>query len=125
MLRRVSMLSAGIDEPASAYVWERLSAEQYEDGVVDGFVKLTPALRAYAVAGVLHMDHLADLVESPLHARQLRHAARDAAEALSADRVEVEEQLRSMLERHAEEWRAFRKFLGPRSFVSQLASARS
>ena len=71
------------------------------------------------------MDHLADLVESPLHARQLRHAARDAAEALSADRVEVEEQLRSMLERHAEEWRAFRKFLGPRSFVSQLASARS
>lgn len=124
MLRRVSMLSAGIDEPASAYVWERLSAEQYEDGVVDGFVKLTPALRAYAVAGVLHMDHLADLVESPLHARLLRRAARDAAEALSSDPVEVEEQLRSMLERHAEEWRAFRKALGPRSFVSQLASAR-
>ena len=124
MLRRVSMMSAGIHEPASSYVWERLSAEQYEDGVVDGFVKLTPALRAYAVAGVLHMDHLADLVESPLHARQLRHAARDAAEALSSDPVEVEEQLRSMLERHAEEWRVFRKALGPRSFVSQLASAR-
>lgn len=125
MLRRVSMLSAGIDEPASTYVWERLSAEQYEDGVVEGFVKLTPALRAYAVAGVLHMDHLADLVESPLHARQLRRAARETAEALGSDPLQVEEQLRSMLERHAEEWRAFRKALGPQSFVSQLASARS
>lgn len=125
MLRRVSMMSAGIEEPTSAYVWERLSAEQYEDGVVDGFVRLTPALRDYAVAGVLHMDHLADLVESPLHARQLRRAARDAAEALGEDSVQVEEQLRSMLDRHAEEWRAFRKALGSSSFVSQLASARS
>lgn len=124
MLRRVSMLSAGIEEPASTYIWERLSAEQYEDGVVEGFVKLGPALRAYAVAGVLHMDHLADLVESPLHARQLGHVARGTAEALGSDPHEVEEQLRSMLERHAGEWRAFRKALGPQSFVSQLASTR-
>lgn len=124
MLRRVSMFTAGIEEPVGTYVWETLSAEEFAEGAANGFVRLTPALRQYAIAGVLHMDHLADLVESPLHARLLRRSARDTAEALNSDPVHVEDQLRSMLDRHAEEWRAFRQALGPRSFVSQLASTR-
>jgi phage terminase Nu1 subunit (DNA packaging protein) len=70
------------------------------------------------------MDHLADLVESPLHARTLRRVARDTAEALDENPADVEQRFRLMLERHAEEWRAFRKSLGERSFVAQLASAR-
>lgn len=124
MLRRLSMFTAGIDEPSETYVWERLSAERLDDGLAGGFDNITPALREYAVAGVLHMDHLADLVESPLHTRTLRRVARDTAEALDQDPANVEQQLRAMLERHAEEWRAFRKSLGQRSFVAQLASAR-
>jgi hypothetical protein len=67
---------------------------------------------------------LADLAESPLHARSLRRAARETAEALDEDPLAVEQQLREMLGRHAAEWRAFRQALGPDSFVGRLASAR-
>ncbi len=124
MLRRMSMFTAGIDEPAETYIWENLSANRLEDGVAKGFNGLTSKLRAYAVAGVLHMDHLAEFAESPLHARSLRRAARETAEALDGDPAVVEHQLREMLGRHAAEWRVFRKSLGPDSFVARLASAR-
>lgn len=124
MLRRMSMFTAGIEEPADTYIWERLTASRLEDGVAAGFDKITSKMRSYAVAGVLHMDHLADLAESPLHARSLRRAARETAEALDEDPLAVEQQLREMLGRHAAEWRAFRQALGPDSFVGRLASAR-
>jgi hypothetical protein len=122
MLRRMSMFAAGIDEPPETYIWERLSAMDFEEGAAQGFVHITPAMRHYAIAGVLHMDHLADLAESPAHARTIHRAARDTAEALERDSVSVEQQLHSLLERHAAEWRAFRRALGPSSFVSKLAS---
>ena len=125
MLRRMSMFTAGIDEPANTYIWERLTAERLEDGVAAGFDKITSKMRRYAVAGVLHMDHLAELAESPLHARSLRRAARETAEALDGDPAAVEQQLRDMLGRHAAEWRAFREALGPDSFVARLASAKT
>lgn len=124
MLRRMSMFTAGIEEPADTYIWERLTAQRLEDGVAARFDKITSKMRSYAVAGVLHMDHLADLAESPLHARSLRRAARETAEALDGDPAAVEQQLREMLGRHAAEWRGFRKALGWDSFVSRLASAR-
>lgn len=123
MLRRMSMFTAGIDEPSDTYVWERLGAATFDDGAATGFKAITPALRNYAVAGVLHMDHLADLVGSRLHARVLARVARETADALGAESTGVEVSLRHMLERHAAEWRAFRRALGPESFVTQLASA--
>lgn len=124
MLRRMSIFTAGIDEPGETYIWENLSAERLEDGVAKGFIGITSKLRAYAVAGVLHMDHLAEFAESPLHARSLRRAARETAEALDGDPAAMEQQLREMLGRHAAEWWAFRQSLGPDSFVARLASAR-
>ena len=117
-------VAAGIDEPPETYVWERLSAVHFEEGAAQGFVHITPSMRHYGIAGVLHMDHLADLVETPTHARMLRRAARETAEALEGDPVGVEHQLHSLLERHAAEWRAFRRALGPDSFVAKLASAK-
>ncbi len=125
MLRRMSMFTAGIEEKPETYVWERLSASRFEEGAAQGFVRITPALRDYAIAGVLHMDHLAGLADSPLHARAVRRAARDTAEALEQDDKEVEHLLRSLLDRHAAEWRGFRRALGPESFVAKLASTKS
>ena len=124
MLRRMSMFTAGIEEPSDTYIWERLAAQSLEDGVAAGFNKITSKMRSYAVAGILHMDHLAEIAESPLHARSLRRASRETAEALNGDPATVEQQLREMLVRHAAEWRAFRQALGPESFVVRLASAR-
>ena len=124
MLRRMSRFTAAIAAPAETYIWERLAAARLEDGVAKGFDGITPKLRAYAVAGVLHLDHLAEFAESPLHARSLRRAARETAEALDGDPAAMEQQLREMLGRHAGEWRAFRQSLGPDSFVARLASAK-
>lgn len=124
MLRRMSVFTAGIDEPTETYIWESLSVARFEDGAASGFKHITPALREYAIAGVLHMDHLAELPTSPLHMRSLRRAARDTAEVLDRDPVEIEQLLRCMLENHADEWRVFRRSLGSSSFITRLASAR-
>lgn len=124
MLRRMSMFTAGIAESPETYIWERLSADRLDDGAASGFKGITSKLRSYAVAGVLHMDHLAELAESPLHARSLRRAARETAEALDGEPAAVEQQLCEMLVRHAAEWRAFRQALGQDSFVARLASAK-
>ena len=124
MLRRMSMFTAGIAEAPETYIWERLAASDLRDGAATGFRRFTVALREYAVAGVLHMDHLAHVAESPLYNNTLRRVARDTAEALDENPCEVEHELRGLLWRHAEEWRAFRNSLGQRSFVTQLASAK-
>ena len=61
MLRRLSMHAAGVEEPAANYIWEDLSAPEIEKGAVLGFTLMTSSLREHAIAGVLHLDHLASL----------------------------------------------------------------
>ena len=125
MLRRVSMFTAGLAEAPDAYIWENLSAPTFEDGVADGFTGITGALREHAIAGVLHMDHLADLATSPSAARAVRRIARETAEVLHEDSVEIEGRLRSLLARHADEWRRFLGSLAPESFVRGLAATQA
>lgn len=122
MLRRMSMFTAGLAEPADAYVWENLSAPTFEGGAAEGFTEITTALRDHAVAGVLHMDHLADLATSQSSVRAVRRVARETAEALQEDPVEVERNLRALLARHAAEWRQFLGSLSPQSFVRNLSA---
>lgn len=122
MLRRMSMFSAGLSEPADAYVWENLSAPIFEDGVADGFTSITGSMREHAIAGVLHMDHLADLATAPSAARAVRRIARETAEVMHEDPIEIEARLRSLLSRHAAEWRRFLDALAPDSFVRGLSA---
>lgn len=125
MLRRVSMLTAGLPEPVDAYIWENLSASTFEDGVADGFTGITGAMREHAIAGVLHMDHLADLATAPSAARAVRRIARETAEVLHEDPVEIEGRLRLLLARHAAEWLRFLGSLAPESFVRGLSAIRA
>jgi 7-cyano-7-deazaguanine synthase in queuosine biosynthesis len=122
MLRRMSMFTAGLPEAADAYIWENLSASTFEDGVAAGFTGITGALREHAIAGVLHMDHLADLAAAPSAARAVRRIARETAEVLHEDSAEIEGRLRSLLARHADEWRRFLASLAPESFVRGLSA---
>ena len=81
MLRRMSIHAAGLSEPPERYVWERLTTRAFEDGAEPSFRakgKITGALREYAIAGALHLDHLAVLAGSAAHdraidARRLSH----------------------------------------------------
>lgn len=122
MLRRMSMFTAGLVEPADTYIWESLSASTFEAGVAEGFTGITDSMREHAIAGVLHMDHLADLATAPSAARAVRRTARETAEVLREDPVEIEARLRSLLARHAAEWRRFLDSLGTGSFVRGLSA---
>lgn len=121
MLRRMSIHSAGIDEPNSRYIWEDLGAADMEHGVVAGFSGMSPAFRDYGLAGILHLDHLAALCGSDLHKRTVRRVARETAEALGLEMAEGERALTGLLDRHRVEWLDFLAGLGNHSFVARVA----
>lgn len=119
MLRRLSVHAAGLTEPADRYVWEDLSASKFEDGVAKGFSKITPALREYAIAGTMHLDHLAGLADSPRYQSTIRRNAAQIAKSMDLTNEDAEMKLTSLLRRHRDEWQAFVKSLGPDSFIRQ------
>lgn len=122
LLRRMSMHRAGLEEPAETYVWSNLSAPTMREGASEGFTLFTKALEEYAIAGVLHLDHLAALAGSRLHARSKRSVVRQLAAAEGMDEGMTADLLEDLLHRHREEWRSFLARLGPQSFVAKLAS---
>ena len=121
MLRRLSVHAAGLSEPPDRYVWHNLSASTFEDGAARDFAKITPALREYAIAGTMHMDHLAGLADSPRYQSTIRRNARQIAKALELTNEDAEMKLISLLRRHRDEWHAFIESLGADSFIRQWA----
>jgi 7-cyano-7-deazaguanine synthase in queuosine biosynthesis len=119
MLRRTSVHAAGLSEPNDRYVWENLSADSFEQGASSDFAKHTDALRQYAIAGTMHMDHLAGMADSQRHAPTVRRNALQLAQALGISNEEAEAKLTDLLRRHRDEWRAFVASLGPNSFIRQ------
>ena len=121
MLRRTSVHAAGLSEPKDRYVWENLSAATFEDGAAPGFSKSRGALRQHALAGTLHLEHLAGLAGSARHSAMLKRNAIQLANSLGISGGDAENNLASLLCRHRDEWRAFLDSLSPNSFVRQWA----
>ena len=117
ILRRVSVHAALLSEDPETYVCTDMSAATLESAVDPDFKSLNTAYRDYAIAGIRHMDHLADMAHSRerrivrRHATSLRRALRRAEDS--------EERLVRLLERHAEEWQGYLSSLGARSFVQK------
>lgn len=123
MLRRMSVHAAGLSEPAKNYVWADLSAPTLEAGVPESYrSKITRAAREYAIAGTLHLDHLAELPRSTTHDRALELSAFQLASALGLDQMDAYERLGRLLRQHRAEWGAFMLSLGSRSFVADWAT---
>lgn len=121
MLRRMSMHAASIPEDADTYLY----SDEASDLATSGPNDLPPpssAMRAYAIAGVLHLDHLAEMTLA-LHLPTLTRASVQTAEALGMDRDAVADRYHEVLSQHAEEWRAYRKSLPIDSFVNAIAQA--
>jgi 7-cyano-7-deazaguanine synthase in queuosine biosynthesis len=128
MLRRLSVYAAGLSEPSENYVWEDLSARTFTAGVAASFrpEKITHALREYAIAGALHLDHLAGLQDSPANARMLTLSGFQLSGALGLKETDARAKLDRLLHQHSCEWRNFMLSLGQNSFVADWAlSARS
>jgi 7-cyano-7-deazaguanine synthase in queuosine biosynthesis len=120
MLRRVSVHAAGLTEPPETYICSDMTAATLEAAVEQGFTKTGGAFREYALAGTLHMDHLADLATADQRPEIARHAA-TLGPALGLSRQEARERLAALLNTHAEEWKSYINSLGARSFVRQWA----
>ena len=115
---------AGLSEPAERYVWSDLSPDGFERGAARSYRakgKITGASREYAIAGALHLDHLAALTESAAHAVALDLAAFQLAGALGIERTVAKGRLNRLLRHHSSEWEGFMRSLGPNSFVADWA----
>lgn len=125
MLRRMSIHAAGLSERCDRYVWESLSVSRFDAGASSSFdkKKITGSLREYAIAGVLHLDHLAGLVNSKANAHALDLAAFQLGEALDLSKAETHSRLGHLLQQHAREWGSFVDSLGNESFVAQWAAS--
>jgi hypothetical protein len=120
ILRRVSVHAAGLTEASDTYVTTDMTAKTLDEAIDKDFTRRTEAFREYAIAGVLHMDHLADMAEANAAPLVKRHAAL-LAPALGLSREETEERLNALLRKHAEEWKNYMDALGEHSFVRQWA----
>jgi Queuosine biosynthesis protein QueC len=117
MLRRMSVHAAGLSEPSETYVWEDLSSSSFQNAVPASFTKITPALHEYAIAGTMHMDHLAAFGNLMGANSTLKRNASELARALGVSRESAELKLSSLLRRHRDEWHAYLDSLGPNSFI--------
>jgi hypothetical protein len=126
MLRRLSVHAADLKEPRETYVWENLGSATFEEGAAKTFdkEKITKALREYAIAGTLHLDHLAGLRKSALHQRALQRQGYQLAKSRSLSPEEAETNLDRLLSKHESEWQSFVRSLGNKSFIRDwVASA--
>jgi 7-cyano-7-deazaguanine synthase in queuosine biosynthesis len=124
MLRRLSVHAAGLKEPRETYLWETLSSATFECGASKSFNKITEALREYAIAGTLHLDHLAGIRASALHVGTIKRQAHQLARSRGLSPEESEANLHRLLSKHESEWRSFVSSLGSKSFIRKwVASA--
>lgn len=116
LLRRLSLYTAGVNERPSTYVVSELAAPDASDALSVIPQKADRDIMIeYGSVGVRHLQHLADMANLPDDA--LRVHASEIAAATEATYEETLKKLRTMLATHAEEWRAFLRAQGEKSFL--------
>jgi hypothetical protein len=123
MLRRLSMHTAGIQEPEGTYAWENLHAADLVAAAPDKYKDSIGIQQDYAIAGTLHLTHLARLRASYDYGDIAARHAREIADATSGDQAAVRRWLDEFLQRHEAQWRSFLATLDAGSFVKQWAGS--
>lgn len=123
MLRRMSVHAAGLTETKETYVWESLQTKHFELGAAPSFPKdkITGKLRQYAIAGTLHLDHLARLRDSEADAQTLALNIFQLSRTLGLPEPDVQTKLQRLLTQYETEWKEFVHSLGKTSFVAKWA----
>ena len=121
MLRRMSVHAAGLYDEKETYVWENLNAAQFEKGAALAYKTTKPrgANYEYAIAGTLHLDHLANLLCSPANRVGIDLEVFQLSQSLEIPEENIKQNLERLLKKHKEEWNSFVTSLGKRSFVAQ------
>lgn len=117
LLRRLSLHAAGVNEPPGTYVVSDLGASEVIDAL-----SLIPRkadrtiMIEYGYVGARHLQHLADMASLPDD--ELRVHVSEISTALGADYKQTLQNLRNLLEIHAEEWHLFVAAQGKDSFLT-------
>jgi len=124
MLRRMSVHSIGRTEEKETYVWENLSAKEFKQGAAAEFKKRNPAGAQweYAIAGTLHLDHLANILNSAANRASIERQEFQLSRSLGSSEHKMKEKMTRLLRQHETEWNNFVSSLGPQSFVAQWAA---
>lgn len=119
----MSVHAAGLTEAKSTYVWENLGALSFETGAAPSFPekKITKKMRDYAIAGALHLDHLAALPASQANRGRLELQCFQLGRALGLPESDVRMKIERLLAQHGHEWKSFLHSIGEKSFVAQWA----
>ena len=123
MLRRMSVHAVGATEEKETYVWEDLSVPQFEAGIAEKFRKVKPkgAQYEYAIAGALHLDHLADLSHSSSNKIPFDRQVFRLSRSIALSEQKTRHKLERLLTQHGKEWNNFVESLGAGSFVAKWA----
>ena len=119
LLRRMSVHSAHLKERNEVYVWENLSATNFKDGVAHEANIPSQALREHAIAGILHLDHLANFLNSNTNHNRFDLHVLQLSQALGNLENNIRSNFVRLLQQHEKEWMGFLNSLGSNSFVSQ------
>ena len=74
--------------------------------------------REYAIAGTLHLDHLATLQKSPMNKGMIDLTVSQLSRSRALPEDTVRGSLNRLLNKHESEWMNFVEALGPNSFVA-------
>ena len=126
MLRRMSIHAAGLSESKQSYVWEDLTTARYEDGAAPSFENRKPkgAMYEYAIAGTLHLDHLAGILHSRANQTALFRQVFLLSRSLGRPEEDIRAKLERLIRKHTDEWKGFVESLGPESFIAQWVERR-
>ena len=119
ILRRMSIHYAGLSERKEEYVWENLSAENFEDGKAREAIKTTQAMKGHAVAGILYNNNLANFLNLELNRSRFDLHVTQLSQVLERSENEVRSKFERLLRKHENEWKSFLDSMGPNSFVSK------
>ena len=116
----MSLHAAGLSEPSNVYVWENLASHNFARAAAPSLnAKLiTRSQREYAIAGVLHLDHLATINQSDVHAQSIAHNIFALSHSLGLEEADTTTHLNRVLDQHRSEWAAFTRSLGAESFIA-------
>lgn len=123
MLRRTSLHVAGYEEPETNYIWQDLSSTTFIEGAHKDHHGNSISDLKYAIAGVLHMDHLAAIARSKDENTLIQRQALVLGRALEIPIDEAARNILNLLDKHADEWSSFVNSFSKNSFIRDWAKA--
>jgi len=123
MLRRTSLHASGYNEDPANYVWENLNSSSFWEGAHADYINRSAIRKDYAIAGVLHMDHIAALRTHPDLDYIVQRQALQLAKTMNIPFEDTCNKIKLLIEAHSAEWSSFVQSLSSNSFVHQWAEA--